>query len=81
MTAGFLFHIQCRYTYGWDDAGWTEEVNGAEEPLRFSSVVAARNALREFFRNISEAVAAGDIASGECVEDYRIVDACGNRVD
>jgi len=69
------YKIQLRYIYGWDDAGWTEEINGIEEPMRFETIEQAQAALEEFFAEITIAVAAGDMDMEENPDDYRIVDA------
>jgi hypothetical protein len=67
------FKVQVRYTYGWDDAGWTEGVGVESEHLRFQSVNDAQAALEQFFNQVKEAVAAGNTDTEEVREDYRIV--------
>jgi hypothetical protein len=67
------FKIELRYFYGWDDANWTEEKNGQTRPLRFWNIEQAQAALAEFFRNVKEAVVAGNMNNEETPHDYRIV--------
>ena len=69
------FKIETLYTYGWDDAEWTEEADGITKPLRFQSVVSAQKALDEFFADVKEAVAAGNMDTEADRNDYRIVAA------
>jgi hypothetical protein len=67
--------IELRYFYGWDDAGWSEEVNGETRPLRFGNREEARQAIEEFFVDVKAAVVSNDIDIEEFREDYRIVDS------
>jgi hypothetical protein len=69
------FKIELRYLGGWDDACWTEEADQKPKPLRFETVDDAQAALREFFADVANAVAAGDMDVPESPEDYRIVAA------
>jgi hypothetical protein len=67
------YKIELRYFYSWDDAGWTEEINGEIKPLRFQTVGQAQAALDEMFADVKAAVAAGNMDTEEVHDDYRIV--------
>jgi hypothetical protein len=68
------YKIEVIYTYGWDDACWTEETtDGVTRPLRFQTVGSAQVELGEFFADVKDAVAAGDMDSEENPNHYRIV--------
>lgn len=68
------YKIELRYTYGWDDAGWTDEVDGKTKATRFQTVAEAQADLLEFLAQVKTAVAAGDMQFGHDSEDYRIVE-------
>lgn len=68
-----LYKIELRYFYGWDDAGWTEEIDGETRPMRFATAREAQVELDEFFAEVKAAVVAGDMDSEEVHDDYRIV--------
>lgn len=68
------YKIEVIYTYGWDDACWTEETGGVTRPLRFETTSDAQVALDEFFANVKAAVAAGNMDSEENRNHYRIVE-------
>ena len=67
------YRIEVQFAYGWDDAGWTEEKDGAVKPTRFRTIREAQAALDEFFDDVKVAVFAGNIDVEEFREDYRIV--------
>ncbi|HEY5504085.1 MAG TPA: hypothetical protein VIK28_02935 [Sedimentisphaerales bacterium] len=68
------YKIEVIYTYGWDDACWTEETtDGVTRPLRFQTVGSAQKELDEFFADVKDAVAAGDMDIEENPNHYRIV--------
>ena len=69
------YKIELRYLCGWDDAGWTEEIRGETNPMRFENVEQGQAALDEFFAGVKAAVASGDMDTEEVSEDYRIVGA------
>jgi hypothetical protein len=69
------YKIELKYFCGWDDAGWTEEANGRNRPVRFSSLSEAQATLDDFFRAVKVAVIAGDIDCEADRADYRIVQA------
>ena len=69
------YKIELKYFYGWDDACWTEEINGVNKPLRFPSVKQAQEGLEEYFNEIKTAVVAGNMDKEEVRDDYRIVAA------
>jgi len=72
------YKIEIVYTYGWDDACWTEETtDGVTRPLRFETVGSAQAALDEFFTKVKNAVAAGNMDTEENPNHYRIVVANG----
>jgi hypothetical protein len=66
------YKIEVMYTYGWDDAGWTDEVDGMETPTRFQSIADAQTALDKFFDDVKAAVVSGNIDTEEVRGDYRI---------
>jgi hypothetical protein len=67
------YKIEVIYTYGWDDAEWTEETDGVTRPLRFETIGSAQAALDKFFANVKAAVAAGNMDTEENQNRYRIV--------
>lgn len=67
------YKIEVIYTYGWDDACWTEETDGVTKSLRFETVGSAQAALDKFFANVKTAVVAGDMDIEENPNHYRIV--------
>jgi len=67
------YQIELRYFYGWDDAGWSEETNTGNQPMRFSTFSEAQVALDEFFDDVKTAVVGGDMDSEANPTDYRIV--------
>ena len=70
----FMLHkIELRYFYGWDDAGWTEEIDKETKPMRFATAREAQVELDRFFADVKAAVVAGDMDSEEVHDDYRIV--------
>ena len=66
------YKIEAVYTYGWDDAGWTEETDGVTRPLRFETSGDAQEALEKFFTNVKAAVTAGSMDTEENRDHYRI---------
>ena len=78
-TAHFCFQLAMRYkiesiyTYGWDDAGWTEETDGVTKPMRFETVSHAQAELEEFFANVKAAATAGNMDAEENRNHFRIV--------
>jgi hypothetical protein len=66
------YKIEVIYTYGWDDAKWTEETGGVTRPLRFETTGSAQEALDKFFAAVKAAVAAGNMAIEENLNHYRI---------
>lgn len=67
------YKVELKYSYGWDDAGWTDEIDGKIQPTRFQNVAEAEVDLLEFLANVKVAVTAGDMQLGHDLEDYRIV--------
>jgi len=67
------YKIEVIYTSGWDDAEWTVETDGVTRPLRFQTVDSAQVELNEFFADVRDAVAAGDMDIEENPNHYRIV--------
>ena len=68
------YKIEAIYTYGWDDACWTEETtDGVTRPLRFETVDSAQAELEEFFADVKDAVVTGDMDVEENPDHYRIV--------
>lgn len=63
----FMIEQQC--TSGWEDANWTED----DKPMRFVTVRAAENAIREFLSDVQEAVDRGDMIDAYSRDEYRIV--------
>lgn len=66
-----LFMVECNFTYGWDDAGWT--VNG--KPQRFASEADAQAAIDELIKDTKEAVSLGHMEASYDRSDYRTVPA------
>lgn len=62
------FRVETNFTYGWDDASWTED----EEPLLFPTAKAARDAIDEFIADQREAFKRGDKADEYDPADYRV---------
>jgi hypothetical protein len=71
------YKIELKYSYGWDDAGWTEEINGEDVPVRYETVAEAQEDIAQFLANVNAAVAAGDMLFGRDAEEYRVVEAEG----
>ncbi len=69
------YQIELRYSAGWDDAGWSDETDGGNQPTRFSSLLDAQTALDKFFAEIRTAVAAGNMDAEADGADYRIIEA------
>lgn len=71
-----MFKIEMNFTYGWDDAGWTETDpdSDKERPCRFLTREAAQAAIDEFIKDQHEAVDAGDMADKYDPEDYRVME-------
>jgi len=69
------YKIEVLYTFGWDDAEWTEETDGVTKPMRFETVNHAQVELEEFFAEVKAAVAAGNMDTQEYSNHYRIVAA------
>jgi hypothetical protein len=68
------FKIEVLYTYGWDDARWTEEgPDGVTKPLRFKSTDSAQEGLNDYFLEVRKAVAVGNLEKEENPNHYRIV--------
>ena len=72
------YKIELRYSYGWDDADWTEDTDEESKSSRFKTLAQAHTALNEFFANVKAAVVVGDMDTEEDPNDYRIV-AVNNR--
>jgi hypothetical protein len=72
-----LFKIEVRYSYGWDDANWTDEADFEIKPTRFESIHQAQAYLDEFFKAVKAAVIAGNMDAEEIRDDYRIVGVNG----
>jgi hypothetical protein len=70
------------YSYGWDDACWTECGFGEERPLRFENIEQAEAAIVELLADVRAAVAAGHMVCEEQREDYRVreVPQCGPQL-
>lgn len=67
------YKVEIKYFNGWDDAGWTEETDSENKPLRFDSMQQAQTELESFFAEVKAAVDSGDMDSEEDPKDYRIV--------
>lgn len=66
------YKIEMSYLGGWDDAGWTECIEAAEWPMRFETIADAQTVLAEFYADVKEAVAKGNLDRKENRNDYRI---------
>ena len=69
------YQIEMRYSSGWGDAGWSDETDDENQPMRFASPRDAQTALNKFFADVRAAVVSGDMDSEADWADYRIVDA------
>jgi hypothetical protein len=67
------YKIEMRYVHQWGDAEWTEDADGVEMPMRFTSIEAANTAIDEFCADVIAAVAAGNMDIAERRSDYRVV--------
>ena len=63
--------VEHRFSYGWDDAGWTVE----GEPQRFNSKNEAEDEIREHIKDQNEAFKRGYMDSKYRRSDYRAVRA------
>lgn len=70
-----VYKIELRYFHGWDDAEWTEEVEGATQPMRFERIGDAHAAIVEFFADVHAAVLDGNMDADKVLDDYRIIEA------
>lgn len=68
------YKIELRYIYGWDDAGWTDEIDGKEHPTRFGTIAEAETDIYEFLSDVKTAIAAGDMQLGYNREDFQIAE-------
>lgn len=66
-----LYKVEMQYSYGWDDAGWTEN----DKPMRFKTKAAANKEIEEFVENTNDAVARGDMECGHEISEFRVVPA------
>ena len=64
-----IYMVQERFVYGWDDAGWSNDVG----PLRFNTVLEAWDEVDEFLAEANEAFRAGDMTDSYHREDFRVV--------
>ena len=64
MSAKQQFMVEHNFSYGWDDAGWTDD----DKPWRFDSTEEAQAAIDDL---ISETKAEG--MDGYDAADYRVV--------
>jgi len=69
------FKIEREFVYGWDDAGWVDEIDGVQTPTRFNTYREAEEALCEHIDMVSEAVDSGDMAEYDDISEYRIIEA------
>jgi len=68
------YSIELKYFYGWDDACWSEEMDGETKPMRFQRVDDAEAAIDEFISDVKAAVIAGNLDAEAVRDDYRIVE-------
>jgi len=68
------YKIETKYTYGWDDAGWTDDIEELSFPTRFETIEDAESELAAFFERVKQAVAEGDMDSEKMRSDFRIVE-------
>lgn len=66
------YRIDLKYLGGWGNAEWTEEMAGIDKPMRFETVAQARAALEDFFGDVKQAVAAGNMDVEAARSDYRV---------
>jgi len=68
------YKIEREFSYGWDDAGWIDEIDGIATPVRFNTYEEAEAELCDHINMISEAVDCGDMDEYEDISEYRIVE-------
>lgn len=62
------------YSYGWDDAEWTENAGEPDEkPMRFNSKKEAEAEIREHVKMLRYAVKSGNMEGPHFVKDFRAV--------
>ena len=69
IDSGMPYRVELRYSYGWDDACWTEGSCGEERPVRFGSIEQAEAAIVELLADVRAAVATGHMVCEEQCED------------
>lgn len=69
--------VEHRFSYGWDDAGWTVEdvKTRRSEPQRFDFKADANAEIREHIKDQHQAFKAGDMDEKYSRSDYRAVPA------
>ena len=78
--------VEHRFTYGWDDAGWTTaDLAVGERPLRFDTEAQAIAAIDQLMADVALAVLDGDMVEPYRREDYRVrevvEEVAGKRVE
>lgn len=63
------YAVETLMVCNWENC-WTED----DEPLTFSTIDEARDALNEFLNDVADAAAAGFMSEGYNPDDYRIVE-------
>jgi hypothetical protein len=66
-----MFKVEMNFTYGWDDAGWTN--NGL--PWRFQTRAEAQQEIDELIEDTAEAASMNYMDETYSKEDFRIVEA------
>lgn len=65
-----MFKVECEFTYGWDDAGWT--LDG--EPWRFATREEAEAEIDELIAMSIDATKRGHILEAYSRKSYRVVE-------
>lgn len=68
-----MFKVEMRFSYGWDDAGWSSE--GA--PWRFETMQEAQDEIDSLCRMMNAGRGAAELRAGDRYDpaDYRVVEA------
>ena len=65
--------VEQLFTYGWDEAPWTEDDGSGPVPMRFDCPVMALAEIYDLIHGVRDAVACGHMAEEYHREDYRVV--------
>ncbi len=75
-----MWKVETKFSYGWDDACWTETVGMVDRPQRFATKADADAAIDEMIVEQHEAVERGNMQEKYNRADYRSVE-CSDELD